>query len=152
MVLNLTDIKNSQIFRVMWEKYGKELKKELVTMEIIFSKMWSRICKELQLICQQFHDGKVKLREIDECLNMFKMDYDALIDDIILLSRFFKNTAQLEQIENKLVDIMEKVKSYKKLVNARQAAHAIVNLENVIGLKGDFSQVRNIEKVWHIHC
>ena len=152
MVLKVTELQNSRIFRISWKKYGEKFKSEVVTMEIIFSQMYSKIIEELQLLCQQFHEGEVKLKKIDEYLEMFKMDYDAVVNEFMLLSQHFNSTGQLEQIENKLVDIMEKVKSYKKLFNARQAARAILHVQEVLGLEGDFSQVRNIEKVWLLLC
>ena len=155
MISKVTEIQDNRIFQVLWRKYGENLEEdhEEVTMEIIFSQMWSRICEELQEICRQFRDGDVKLKKIEEYLDMFKMNYDAVVDELVLLSRYFNGTGKLDernmdQIKNKLAGIMEKVKSYKKLFNARQAAEAILNLQDVMGLTGDFSQVKSIEKVW----
>jgi archaellum component FlaC len=155
MISKVTEIQDSRIFQDLWKKYGENLNggDEEVTMEMIFSELWSRICEELQEICRQFRDGDVKLKKIEEYLDMFKMDYDAVVDELVLLSRYFNGAGQLnkrklDQIKNKLAGIMEKVKSCKKLFNARQAAEAILNLQDVMGLTGDFSQVKSIEKVW----
>ena len=149
MVSKVIKIKDSRIFNVLWKEYGESLKDEVVTMEIIWCQMWSRICEELRSICKQFYNGEMKLRKVDEYLDIFKNDNDAIINEFIQLSEFFNpNMGQLDQIRKQLEDIIEKMKSYKKLFNTQQAADAVLRLQKVMGLEGDFSQVRSIEKVW----
>ena len=149
MVSKVIKIKDSRIFNVLWKEYGESLKDEVVTMEIIWCQMWSRICEELRSICKQLYNGEMKLRKVDEYLDIFKNDNDAIINEFIQLSEFFNpNMGQLDQIRKQLEDIIEKMKSYKKLFNTQQAADAVLRLQKVMGLEGDFSQVQIIEKVW----
>ena len=147
MALRITEIKSSRIFDKLWQKYGKNLRDEVVTMEIIFGKIWSKICEKLKSINQQFLDGEMQLNKVDKYLSMFEMDYDALEQEFMLLSRYFNDTTHFEQIEKKLGVIIKKVKSYKKLFDARQAAQAILELQKAMDLKGDFSEVEKIEEV-----
>ena len=148
MVSKVIELQKSRIFTSLWDQYGEELKDEVVTIKIIFNQVWSRICEELKLICQQFYDGEMKLQKIDEYLDMFEMEYDAVVEEFMLLFGYFNGPSQLEQIKKKVVDLMKKVKSYKKLFNAQQAAEAFLRLQKVMSLEGDFSQVENIQKVW----
>ena len=75
------------------------------------------------------------------------MDYDALEEEIVLLSRYFNGTRHLDQTKKKLGAVIKKVKNYKKLFHDRQAAQAILDLQKAMGLQGDFSQVEKIEEV-----
>ena len=148
MVSRITDIKSSRIFDKLWQKYGKNLRDEVVTMEIIFDKIWLKICQELKSINQQFLDGEMQLYKVDKYLNMFEMDYDALEKEFMLLSKYFNDTTtHSEQIKKNLGAIIKKVKSYKKFFDARQAAQAILDLQKTMNLKGDFSEVEKIEEV-----
>ena len=146
MVSKITDIKSSLIFKTLWEKHGGELKDEIVTMEVIFENIWSPICNKICEINKQFLDGEMELKEVDEYLKICE-DYDAMEREFILISRFFNETVNLEGVKKKLKSIMGKVKSYKKLFEARQAAKAIIQLQNRMGLKGDFSEVKWIKEV-----
>ncbi|CAB4043244.1 Hypothetical predicted protein, partial [Paramuricea clavata] len=143
MVSKITQIKSSQIFNILWKKHGEKLKH--VTMEIIFSKIWLRICDKLKSINQQFLDGEMELKKVDKYLDVFKTDYDALEKEFMLLSCYFSDATRLDKI-NKLGNTIRKVKSYKKLFDARQAAHAILELQEVMGLEGDFSEIKRIEE------
>ncbi len=147
MVSKITELKRSQIFDVLWKKYSEKLKDVVVTMEIILDKIWLRVCEELQSISKKFVDGEMELEKIDDYLSMFKMNYDALEQEFMLLSIYFNGRTHLDQIKKKLGAVIKKVKSYKKLFDARQAAQAILNLQRSMGLEGDFSEVESIEKV-----
>ncbi len=147
MVSNITKLKRSQIFNALWKKYGDKLKDETVTMEIILDKVWLRTCEELQSINKTFLNGEMQLKKINEYLSMFTKDYNALEEEFLLLSRYFNDRTNLDQIKKKLGAIIKKVKSYNKLFDARQAAQAILDLQKAMGLEGDFSQVESIEKV-----
>ena len=150
MVSKTTELQKSRLFNVLWKKYGKELKDHIVTMEIISSQMWSRICKELELRCNQFPEGEVKLKEIDEYLDMFKMDYDAVVNEFMLLLEYFHGKREFDRIKNKLLAIVKKVKNYKQRFHAQEgkAANAILNVQKVFNLTGDFKKMERIEKVW----
>ena len=150
MVSKITDIKSSLIFKTLWEKHGGELNDEIVKMEIIFENIWLPICKKISEINKEFLDGEMELKKVDEYLNICK-NYDAMELEFILISRHFNETANLEKVKKKLKIIMGKVKSYKKLFDARQAAEAIMQLQNRMGLKGDFSEVKWIEEVRLFH-
>ena len=147
MVSNITELKRSKIFKALWKKYGEKLKHEIVTMEIILDKIWLRTCEELQSINQQFLNGEMQLKKVNEYLSMFSKDYNTLEEEFSLLSTYFNGRTHLDQIKKKLGAIMKKVKSYNKLFAARQAAQAILHLQKAMGLEGDFSQVESIEKV-----
>ena len=148
MVSKIAEMKRSRIFNILWKKYGEKLKDEVVTMEIIFTEIWSKICGKLQSINRQLLDGEMKLKKLDKYLAMFKTDYVAFKEEFMLLSRYFNDTAMhLDQIEEKLGVRIRKVKRYKKLFDARQAAQAILKLQKAMGLTGDFSEVEKIEKV-----
>ncbi len=147
MATMITELKRSQIFNALWGKYSEKLKDEVVTMEIIFSKMWSTIYGKLNSINQQFIDGEMQLKKVDKYLNIFKMDYNALEKEFVLLSRYFNGTRHLDETKKKLGAVIKKVKSYKKLFHAQQAAQAILDLQKAMGLEGDFSQVEKIKKV-----
>ena len=145
MMSKITEIKCSLIFNKLWQKYGEILKDEVITMEIIFNKMWSRICEELKSTNQQFLDGEMRLQKIDEYSNMFK-NYDALQEEFMLLSKHFSETTT-SLVKGKLGVIIKKVKNYKELFDAQQAAQTILQLKKTVGLEGDFSEVEKIEKV-----
>ena len=147
MVSKITEIKYSQIFKKLWQKYGEKLKNEVVTMEVIFNKIWSRILDKLKSINEQFLDGEMQLKKVDKYLVMCKTDYDALEEEFMLISRFFSGTAHLGEVKKKLGVSIKKVKSYKQLFDAQQAALAILELQEVMGLEGDFSEVENIKQV-----
>ncbi len=148
MVSKIPELKRSRIFNALWKKYGEKLNnEEAVTMEIILNKMWSRICDKLNSINEQFIDGEMQLKKVDKYLNIFGMDYNALQEEFMLLSRYFYGTRHLDQINKKLRAVIKKVKSYKKLFHAQQAAQAILDLQKAMGLEGDFSQVEKIEEV-----
>ena len=147
MVSKITEIKNSQIFKKLWQKYSEKLKDEFVTMEVIFTNIWSRILDKLKSINEQFLDGEMQLKKVDKYLVMCKTDYDALEEEFMLLSRYFSGTAHLGEVKKKLGVSIKKVKSYKQLFDAQQAALAILELKEVMGLEGDFSEVENIKEV-----
>ena len=147
MVSKVTELQKSRLFNVLWKTFGKELKGQVVTMEIISNQMWSRICKELELKCNKFSEGDVKLREIDGYLDTFRTNYDAVVKEFMLLSQYFNGKREFDRIKNKLVAIMEKVKNYKELFHAQEAARAILHLQKVFSLTGDFAKVKSIEQV-----
>ena len=147
MVSKITEIKNSQIFKKLWQKYSEKLKDEFVTMEVIFTNIWSRILDKLKSINEQFLDGEMQLKKADKYLVMCKTDYDALEEEFMLISRYFSGTAHLGEVKKKLGVSIKKVKSYKQLFDAQQAALAILELQEVMGLEGDFSEVEKIKEV-----
>ena len=148
MVSKITEIKHSQIFNKLWKEYGKKLKDEVVTMEIIFNKIWSRICEKLKSINKKFLDGEMQLKKVDKYLDMLnKTDYNALEEEFKLLSRYFTCPTQLDEVTKKLGISIEKVKSYRQLFDAWQAAQAIQELQKVMDLQGNFSEVENIKEV-----
>ena len=147
MVSKITEIKNSQIFKKLWQKYSEKLKDEFVTMEVIFTNIWSRILDKLKSINEQFLDGEMQLKKVDKYLVMCNTDYDALEEEFMLISRYFSGTAHLGEVKKKLGVSIKKVKSYKQLFDAQQAALAILELQEVMGLEGDFSQVEKIKEV-----
>jgi hypothetical protein len=147
MVSKITEIKNSQIFKKLWQKYSEKLKDEFVTMEVIFTNIWSRILDKLKSINEQFLDGEMQLKKVDKYLVMCNTDYDALEEEFMLISRYFSGTAHLGGVKKKLGVSLKKVKSYKQLFDAQQAALAILELQEVMGLEGDFSQVEKIKEV-----
>jgi hypothetical protein len=151
MVSKITDMKRSRIFNVLWKKCGEQLKDKVVTMEIILEEVWLRVCDELQSINQEFLDGEMLLRTVDEYLSMFQKNYNALEEEFILLSKYFNSTTHLLQIKQILELRIMKVKSYKKLFDARQAAQAILKLQKALGLEGDFSEVERIKEVQYLH-
>ena len=146
MVSEITDLKRSRIFNVLWKKYAEHFK-DKVTMEMILNEVWLKICEELQSINQEFLDGNMKLRNIDEYLNIFEKSYEALGKEFMLLSKYFNGATHMDQIEKNLGLRITKVKRYKRLYDARQAAQAILKLQKALSLEGDFSKVENIEKV-----
>ena len=151
MVSKMPKMKSSRIFNLLWQKHCEKLKDEIVTMEMLFD-IWSQICDSLILINQKFHDGEMQLREVDKYVEMFKTDYTALEDEFTLLSNYFDGaTAHLVQERKKLGVVINKVKSYRKLFEARQAAQAILDLQKALNLKGGFSEVERIEKV-RVQC
>ena len=144
MVSKITEIKRSQIFSVLWKKSSEKLKEEVVTMEMIFN-VWSTTCGELKCINQHFLDGVIQLKKIDKYLVIFGYDYDALKEEFMQLSKYFLGTADLDEVKKKFSSKIEKVKSYKKLVDARQAAQAILDLRDELGLEGDFSRIEQVD-------
>jgi phage-related tail protein len=147
MVSRITEIKRSQIFNTLWQRYSEKLKDEFVTMEDIFNKIWSIILDKLKLINEQFLDGEMQLKEVDKYLDMCKKDYGRLEEEFMLLSRYFSGTERLGEVKEKLGVSIEKLKSYKKLLDAQQAAQAILELQKVMGLEGDFAEVERIKEV-----
>ncbi len=148
MVSGITEIKCSRIFGRLWQKYGEKFKDETVTMEIIFDKMWLRICDKLNSVSQQFLSGNMRLKDVDKYLKMFDPDYEALEKEFVLLSGFLNGkTTPLDQVKKGLRVTIERVKNYKKLFDARDAAEAILDLRKRMGLQGDFSAVENLEEV-----
>lgn len=145
MVSKMPEIKDSQIFKTLWQKYSRKLRDGdiVITIEKLFM-IWSKICEKLASKNQEFLSGKMQLKKIDKYVNMFALNYTALEDEFALLSRFFYGAkTQLGQVKK----VIEKVKSYRKLFQTRQAAQAILKLQEALDLKGDFSEVERIEKV-----
>ena len=147
MVSRITEIKRSQIFGKLWQEYGEKFKTEVVTMEVILNKIWSKILDKLKSINEQFLDGEMQLKKVDKYLVMCNTDYDALEEEFMLISRYFSGTAHLGEVKKKLGVSIKKVKSYKQLFDARQTALAILELQEVMGLEGNFSEVENIKEV-----
>ena len=149
MVSKMPEIKDSQIFKKLWQKYGRKLRDDdiVITIEKLFM-TWSKICEKLASKNQEFLSGKMQLKKIDKYVNMFASNYTALEDEFALLSRFFYDAkTQLGQVKKKLRLVIEKVKSYRKLFQTRQAAQAILKLQEALDLQGDFLEVERIEKV-----
>lgn len=145
MVLEITKLKRSSMFVKLWSKYCKEVKEAVVTMEIIFDKIWSRICEKLKLISTQILNGEMQLRKLDKYLNMFGLNYTTLQSELIFLLRYFSGTTiNLQNVKKDLDIIINKVMNYKKLSNTRQAAQTILQLQEAMGLRGDFSEVKKI--------
>jgi hypothetical protein len=150
MISRITEIKYSRIFDKLWRKYGEKLKDKVLTMEVIFENLWLPVCEKLMLINQQFLSGDMLLKDIDKYLKLFDTDYEALEEEFLLLLTFFSDdTASYvnNEVKRKLGAIIERVKNYKKLFDARDAAQAILSLQEKIGLKGDFSAIEHLEKV-----
>ena len=148
MVSGITEIKCSRIFGKLWQKYGEKLQDERVTMEVIFDKIWLRICDKLNSVSQLFLSGDMRLKDIDKYLRMFDTDYEALEKEFVMLLGFLNDkTMPLNQVKDGLRVTIERVKNYKKLFDAQDAAQAILDLRKKMGLKGDFSAVENLEEV-----
>ena len=139
-------IKGSRFFEDLWQKYGKSVKDNVVSVDMIFT-IWSKICEKLDSRNKEFLNGKMQLKKIDKYIKMFQMDFKALEDEFMLLSKYFGKTTQLDQVQKKLEHVMNKVKSYRKLFDTQQAAQAILELREALHLEGDFSEVERIEKV-----
>ena len=146
MVSKMPAIKGSRFFKNLWQKYGKSVKDNVVSVDMIFT-IWSKICEKLDLRNKEFLNGKMQLKKIDKYIKMFQMDFKALEDEFMLLSKYFGKTTQLDQVQKKLEHVMNKVKSYRKLFDTQQAAQAILELREALHLEGDFSEVERIEKV-----
>ena len=146
MVGEISEVKRSRIFETLWQKYSNKLKDEEFTMDC-FKEMWLKICNKLKLVNQQFLTGEIKLKKIDGYLNIFDGNFTDFEREFKLLSSVFRDTTRLDQVEKSLSGRMQRVKSYKKLSVARQAARAILVLQQKMGLKGDFSEVTKIEEV-----
>lgn len=147
MACRVTEIKRSLLFEKLWLKYSANVNDKEVTLEIIFTEIWLKIREKLKLIHRQFLNGEIQVNKIDKYLRLFEMDYDAFEKEFMLLSRFFQHTVSLEQAKKIVSDRMAEVKSYKKLSAAHQAARVILELQQKMDLKGDFSEVEKIEKV-----
>ena len=147
MVDDITEMKRSRIFEALWQKYSNKLKDKEVTIQDIFNEIWLRICSKLKLVIQRFLSGEIQLMKIDKYLSMFNGNFADFEEEFKLLSSFFCDATHLDQVEKTLSDRMQQVKSYKKLFVARQAAQAILELRQKMGLKGDFSEVAKIEEV-----
>ena len=148
MVSRMTEIKCSRIFGKLWPKYGEQLQNQTVTVKIIFHEVWLRIYHELNTESQQFLSGQMRLKDIDQYLKMFDLDYEALEKEFVLLSGFFSDkTTHLDQVKKRLRKTIERVKNYKKLFDARDAAETILGLRKKVALKGDFSAVENLKQV-----
>jgi hypothetical protein len=149
MASKITEIQRSQIFDKLWQKYGEKLKTEVtvVKMEDIFKKIWSIILDKLKSINEQFLDGEMQLKEVDTYLDMCKTDYDVLEKELMLISTYFNGTAHLVEVKKKLGISIKKVKSYKEIFDVQQAALEILKLKEVMGLKGNFSEVEKIKEV-----
>ena len=147
MVSKMPALKGSRMFNNLWQKYGGSIRDSVVSVEMIFT-IWSKICDELQSKNQEFIDGKMQLQKVDEYIKMFKNDYKALEDEFMLLSKYFGDeTTKLDHVKEELGLVINKMKSYKKLFDTRQAAQAILELRERLDLKGDFSDVEGIEQV-----
>ena len=147
MVSKIPAIKGSRFFIYLWQKYGKSLKDNVVSVDMIFT-IWSKICEKLDARNQEFLNCKMQLKKIDKYIKMFQKDYKALEEEFMLLSHFFNGTTtHLDEVQKKLDDVMNKVKSYRELFDTRQAAQAILELRDALHLEGDFSEVERIEKV-----
>ena len=147
MVLKIPAIKDSRIFKKLWRKYGRRLSDDVVTVEMLFT-TWSKICDELELKSQEFVNGKMQLKKIGEYVDMFEMDYKALEDEFMLLSKYFNDAAtHLDQVKKELERVIKKVKCYRKISDTQQAAKAILELQEALDLQGDFSEVEGIKQV-----
>ena len=151
MVSKITELKNSAIFNWLWNKSGEKLKGEVVTMEVIYNKIWSGNCEKLNAIYQQFLSGNLELKKVDKYLGLFA-DYDDLKRELVLLCVYFNGTSNLEKVKKELDEIITKLKSCRKLFDAHQAAKAILELQQKMSLSGDFSEVEEIEEVRQYLC
>ena len=149
MMSGVMKIKRSRIFRLLWQKKGEKVKDKVLTMEVIFDDLWSPICSKLVLINQQFLSGDMLLKDVDRYLKLCDLDYEALKNEFLLLSKFFSDGTSfyVNELETELRVGVERVMNYKKLFDARDAAKAILLLRETIGLKGDFSAIKNLDKV-----
>jgi hypothetical protein len=150
MMARITEIKCSRIFDKLWRKYGEKLKDKVLTMEVIFENLWLPICDKLMLISQQFLSGDMLLKDIEKYLKMFGTDYEALETEMLLLLTFFSDktaSSVNNEVKNELIVRIERVKNYKDLFDAHDAAQAILSLREKIGLEGDFSAIEKLEKV-----
>ena len=154
MMSKMTDAKGSKMFKDLWGKYGRKLKDEVVTMEIIFKNLWLPLCDELKLVIQQFLSGETSTEDINEYLKMFHTDYEALEQEFLLLSKVFIHGTEhhLDERKIEVKAAIHRVKKYKKLFDTREAAQVILLLQEKLGLKGDFSVVANLDKVSIAHC
>ena len=154
MVSRIAEIKSSQIFNELWQKHGKDLKKEVMTMEIMCDNLWKPICDELKAVNRQFLSGDMLLKDIDNYLKLFNMDYVALKTEFLLLSKFFSDngTSNNDKVEQKLDARIERVKKYQKLFDARDASEAIEVLRKKMNLQGDFSAIKKLKEVSLCTC
>jgi hypothetical protein len=158
MMSGIAEIKCSKIFEKLWLKYGQCLKNEVMTMEIICENLWIPIRSKLKALNEQFLSGDMLLRQIDKYLKMFRTDYDAMKNEFVLFSEFFRDNAvpKLDELKKKLDERIERVKNYKRLFDARDAANAIEALGKKMSLKGDFSAINELKEVSlgtvHVAC
>ena len=153
MMSGITEIKSSRIFDKLWRKNGGKLKDKVLTMEEIFENLWLPICDQLMSINQQFLSGDMLLKDVDKYLKLFDTDYQALEKEFLLLSRFFSDSTafNVSEVKRTLGTKIERVKSYKELFDARDAAQTILLLRETIGLEGDFSEIENLEEVTSLY-
>ena len=149
MVSRITEIKSSRIFKKLWHKYRKDLKKEVVTMEMIYDNLWKPIRDQLCVVNQQFLSGDMLIKDVDKYLKLFDTNYEALGKEFLLLSKFFsdKTESDVNELKKLLGSKMERVKSYMRLFDAQDASQAIEALAERMGLKGDFSAIENLKEV-----
>lgn len=147
MVSKISEINGSRFFKNLWQKYGGSLRDNVVSVDMIFT-VWSKICMKLDTRNQEFLNGNMQLKKVDKYIKMFQMDYKALENEFMLLSKYFGDkTTQLDEVKKKLGLVIDKVKSYEKLFDTQQAALAILELREALDLQGDFSEVERIKKV-----
>ena len=147
MVSRIAEIKGSKIFAKLWHEYSEKSQNKEVTMEIIFQ-IWLRICEKLKEINEQFVNGDMLLKDIDEYLNLFQTNYSKLEDEFKLLSTFLSHSRRhLDEAKRNLTARIEQVKKYRKISDARQAGRAILQLKETLNLTGDFSVVEKIKEV-----
>ncbi|XP_046860850.1 E3 ubiquitin-protein ligase rnf213-alpha-like [Xenia sp. Carnegie-2017] len=146
-ISKICQIEKSRIFKLLWKNYGEKVKndEQVVSIKMIEKKV-CEIEETLETVNKDFFNGEMKLKKTDEFLNSFEMCYKSLEEEFRMLSNHFAYPEKNDVDEN-LRKTLNKLKKYKELLEAEESAMVILNLRDEYGLKGDFSEVKNIPKI-----
>ena len=148
MVSKIHDLQTSRIFSKLWETYCNQLQGVTVTIEAVFQSIWTPVCQRLASIIEQFLNGEMQLKEVEEYLDMFNKKYEKLEREFeLLLNNSTEPKIRLDIQKDRLYTRMDQIKEYVMLSTTCASARSILKVKEAMKLTGDFSEVESIDKV-----
>ena len=119
-----------------------------VTIEAVFQSIWTPVCQRLASIIEQFLNGEMQLKEVEEYLDMFNKKYEKLEREFeLLLNNSTEPKIRLDIQKDRLYTRMDQIKEYVMLSTTCASARSILKVKEAMKLTGDFSEVESIDKV-----
>ena len=147
MISGVRNIRQSKIFRSLWQEACKNADGNTVTMDIIMSSVWVPVYRDVKCMKEDFFSGKVKIKQVDKYLEMMNNNLEELEAEFKLLMTSFQEAGGMLNDQQLLNRRVRQVMDYAKLFDANRAAETMMRFKEGMKLTGNFREVKDIAQV-----
>ena len=148
MISDIHNIRQSKIFRSLWQEACKNADGYTVTMDVIMDSVLVPVYGDVKCMKEDFFSGKVKIKQVDKYLEMMNNNSEQLKAEFELLMTSFQETGEILNDQKPLLNHrIRQVMDYAKLFDAHKAAETMMRFKEEMKLTGDFREVEDIAQV-----